>query len=106
MLTVVNADGTYSGVQYGEIRQEYIDHHTKQGQKLIWLERTVNAQMQEVEVGTDWEGKPVIELQPVVETATAEELSKLITTAPDPAKELKNRITDLEMALAEMIGRG
>lgn len=36
LLTVVNPDGTFSGVQYNEIKQEYINHHRKYGQKLIW----------------------------------------------------------------------
>lgn len=39
MLTVVNPDNTFSGVQYKEVKQEYIDYHKQYGQKLIWCER-------------------------------------------------------------------
>lgn len=39
MLTVVNKDGTFSGVQYESIKQKYIDHHRQYGQKLVWTNR-------------------------------------------------------------------
>jgi hypothetical protein len=36
MLTVINPDGTYSGVQYTENKAEYIAHHAQYGQICIW----------------------------------------------------------------------
>lgn len=43
MLTVINPDGTYSGVQYAENKSEYIAHHAQYGQICIWDARPVPA---------------------------------------------------------------
>ena len=51
MLTVINPDNTFSGVQYNETKQKYINHHKQYNQKLIWLERVV----EEGEVTTEEE---------------------------------------------------
>lgn len=93
MLTVVNTDGTYSGVQYPEVKQEYIDHHRKYGQRLIWLDRKVNKDLRQIQVGIDEEGKPIYDYEPVVETATSEELSKEITKAEDRIELIKKEVT-------------
>lgn len=41
MLTVINSDGSYSGVQYSEDEQRFRDHHTALGQSCISIERTL-----------------------------------------------------------------
>ena len=67
MLTVVNPDNTFSGVQYKEIKQEYINHHRQYGQKLIWCERKLTF---------DEDGN-------VLETPTPEELANEIIVGED-----------------------
>lgn len=89
MLTVVNPDNTFSGVQYPETKQEYINHHHQYGQKLIWLERLVNQQLDE-------QGSPIIE------TATEEELANEITVFITD----KERLEALEQGLLEVILNG
>jgi len=42
MLTVLNPDGTFAGVQYTEDKQEYRDHHAQYGQTCIWITRAIN----------------------------------------------------------------
>jgi hypothetical protein len=84
MLTVVNPDNTFSGVQYPEIKQEYINHHHQYGQKLIWLERLVNQQLDE-------QGSPIIE------TATDTELQNEIKAYISKEEELQADIDYLSI---------
>jgi hypothetical protein len=67
MLTVINKDNTFSGVQYPEIKQEYINHHKQYGQKLIWCERILSY---------NEDGQ-------VIETPTEKELANEITEGED-----------------------
>ena len=88
MLTVVNPNGTFSGVQYKEVRQEYINHHKQYGQKLIWCERVLTF---------DEEGN-------VIETPTEEELANEIVIGDDVAQEsyllnLDFRLSCIELGL-------
>lgn len=82
MFTVVNPDGTFSGVQYKEIKQEYINHHRQYGQKIVWCERTLTF---------DEDGK-------VIETPTPEELANEITIGED--LEQINYLLDLDYRLS------
>lgn len=72
MLTVINKDGTFSGVQYTENKQKYIDHHKQYGQKCIWLERALEV---------DEEGNPT-------ELPTVEELVNEVTVGDDKRQEM------------------
>ena len=87
MLTVVNVDGTFSGVQYDEVKQKYINHHHKYGQKLIWLDRKLEL---------DEEGS-------VLELPLEEDLENEITKAPESVTELKNRLEATEQALLQLM---
>lgn len=88
MLTVINSDNTFSGVQYNEIKQAYIDYHKQYGQKLIWCERVLTY---------DEDGK-------IVETPTEAELANEIAVGEDVVSEkyfidLDYRLSMLELGL-------
>ena len=80
MLTVVNFDNSFSGVQYNEVKQEYINHHKQYNQKLIWLERMVE------------EG----------EMATEEELQNEVLIGDDIANESYLLDMDFRLSCIEM----
>ena len=80
MLTVVNPDGTFAGVQYREARQEYINHHKQYGQKLVWVERRVQ------------EG----------EKATPEDLAQEVTVGEDVAQTVYLLDLDYRLSLIEL----
>ena len=80
MLTVVNPNGTFSGVQYKEVKQEYINHHKQYGQKLVWVERRV-------EPG---------------EKATPEDLAKEITVGDDVMQTAYLLDLDYRLSLLEL----
>lgn len=89
MLTVVNPDGTFSGVQYKESKQEYINHHKKYGQKLIWYPKQLTRDPKT--------GK-------VKETPTEEDLRNEITIGEDVTQanylvELDFRLSMIELGL-------
>lgn len=82
LLTVVNPDGTFSGVQYNEIKQEYINHHRKYGQKLIWYPKKLTF---------DERGN-------VIEKPTEDDLRNEITVGEDVAQ--ANYMVDLDFRLS------
>lgn len=83
MLTVVNPDGTFSGVQYKESKQEYINHHKKYGQKLIWYPKKLT---RDPETGK------------VLEKPTEEDLKNEITIGEDVAQ--VNYLIDLDFRMS------
>jgi len=44
MLTVINQDGTFSGVQYYTDEQRFRDHHAALGQACIWIGRKIDGE--------------------------------------------------------------
>lgn len=82
MLTVVNPNGTFSGVQYNEIKQEYINHHRKYGQKLIWYPKKLT----------------IDERGNVLEEPTEEDLRNEITVGDDVAQ--TNYLVNLDFRLS------
>ena len=82
MLTVVNKDGTLSGVQYPDIKQKYINHHRQYGQKLIWYPKKLTF---------DEHGN-------VIEAPTEEDLRNEITVGEDVAQ--INYLVDLDFRLS------
>lgn len=82
MLTVVNPDGTFSGVQYPDIKQKYINHHRKYGQKLIWYPKKLTF---------DERGN-------VIEKPTEDDLKNEITVGEDVAQ--ANYMVDLDFRLS------
>lgn len=86
MLTVINADNTFSGIQYPEIKQSYINHHKQYGQKLIWCERQLTY---------DEDGN-------VLETPTEQELINEISISDDVATASYLLDLDFRLSLIEM----
>lgn len=86
MLTVVNKNGTFSGVQYDAIEQDIIDHHHKYGQKLVWIDRKVKI---------DDRGNPL-------ETPTEDDLKNEITKKEAFLKERVQTSEDAIMSLMDM----
>lgn len=82
LLTVVNPDGTFSGVQYPEIKQKYINHHRKYGQKLIWYPKKLT-------FDKDYK---------VIEKPTEEDLKNEVTIGED--LEQVNYLVDLDFRLS------
>lgn len=82
LLTVVNPDGTFSGAQYDEIKQEYINHHRKYGQKLIWYPKKLTF---------DERGN-------VIEKPAEDDLKNEITVGEDVAQ--ANYMVDLDFRLS------
>ena len=41
LLTAIDENGKFTGVQYSELNQNILDHHRSYNQKLVWLGRTL-----------------------------------------------------------------
>ena len=41
LLTAIDENGKFTGVQYSELNQNIFDHHHSFGHKLVWLGRTL-----------------------------------------------------------------
>ncbi len=86
MLTVINKDNTFSGVQYKEIKQSTINHHRQYGQKLIWCERKLTY---------DEEGN-------VIDIPTEEELANEIFMGDDSLMDNYLLDIDFRMSMVEL----
>jgi len=88
LITVINKDGSFSGVQYDEIKQDIIDHHQKYGQKLVLIDRKLKV---------DDEGN-------VTELPTEDDLKNEITEVT--GSNLDNRLTSAEDAILSLMMEG
>lgn len=86
MLTVINKDGTFDGTQYSEIKQSIIDHHHQYGQKLIWIDRILEA---------DEDGS-------VAELPTKEDLKREIVREEDYANKADIENLKVEQTMGNM----
>ena len=79
MLTVIDENGKFTGVQYEQVKPNILRHHQKYGHKLVWIERKLER---------DEEGN-------VTEEPTQEDLENEITDAPD-LRQIAKEVEDIK----------